>query len=129
MSRRLSLRILLATALLAAAALAPAGSAPASSSCKVLKVTSDLKSDLHDAHARLTDRPFSGPKGRVYYGRCGTRYYALASFKDEDLGYTDQPEQFTRRAGHGWKDRGDTGGPPCDTRVPRALLKLWGFDC
>jgi hypothetical protein len=126
---RPSLRVLLASAALAVAILVPSGGAVAGSSCKNLKVTDGLKADLHDAHARLTDRPFTGPKGRVYYGRCETRYYALASFKDADLGYTDQPEQFTRRAGHPWKDRGDTGGPPCDTRVPRALLKLWGFDC
>ena len=128
MARVPSLRVVAAAAALAAACLAPAPPA-AGATCKNLKVTDALKSDLHDAHARLTDRPFSGPKGRVYYGRCGTRYYALGWFKDEELGYQDQPEQLTRLSGHAWKDRGDTGGPPCDTRVPRALLRIWGFDC
>ena len=121
---------LLLTIALAAAFLCALPAAASAADCKNLKVTDTLKSQLRKAHERLTDRPFSGPKGRVYYGRCGTRYYALAMFKDAELGYQDQPEQFTRLAGHGWKDRGDTGGPPCDTRVPRALLRIWGFtDC
>ena len=122
-------RIVLTTAVLAVVLCALPGAAGAAE-CKNLKVTDTLKSDLRKAHERLTDREFSGPKGRVYHGRCGTRYYALASFKDAELGYQDQPEQLTRLAGHGWKDRGDTGGPVCDTRVPRELLHRWGFsDC
>ena len=123
-------RILLITTTLAVALIALPTTAPAASSCKNLKVTKTLKRELHDVHDRLTDQEFTGPEGRVYYGRCGTRYYALASFEDADLGFQDQPEQFTRVAGHSWKDRGDTGGPVCDTRVPRALLHVWGFkDC
>lgn len=121
-------RLLVTTALIVAALCALPGAASAAD-CKNLKVTDALKADLRKAHDRITDREFSGPKGRVYHGRCGSRYYALANFKDPELGYQDQPEQFTRLAGHGWKDRGDTGGPPCDTRVPRALLRIWGFDC
>jgi hypothetical protein len=121
-----SLRILVPLALLASVALVP-GPAPAASSCKKLTVTDGLRADLKEAHARLTDRPFAGPK-RVRYGRCGTKYYALASFKDKELGYQDQPEHFTRSAGHGWKDRGDTGGDPCGT-APDAMLRAWGIDC
>ena len=122
-------RFLLAIAACAVALCALPGAASAAD-CKNLKVTDDLKADLRKAHDRITEREFSGPKGRVYHGRCGTRYYALASFKDPELGYQDQPEQFTRLSGHGWKDRGDTGGPVCDTAVPRALLRRWGFtDC
>ncbi|HEX8745459.1 MAG TPA: hypothetical protein VF712_20205 [Thermoleophilaceae bacterium] len=122
-------RLLLATAG-AALVLCLAPGAASAAECKNLKVTDQLKLDLRKAHERLTDREFSGPKGRVYHGRCGTAYYALANFKDAELGYQDQPERFTRRAGHRWKDRGDTGGPVCDTGVPRALLHRWGFsDC
>jgi hypothetical protein len=105
----------------------PAGSASAAS-CKKLKVTSELKAELRKAHERLTDRAFTGPT-KTHYGRCGTRYYALGWMKDAELGYQDQPERFTRLQGGAWKDRGDTGGPPCDTGFPRALLRLWGYDC
>jgi hypothetical protein len=103
---------------------APAGAAE----CKNLKVTDEVKTDLREAHARITDREFSGPKGRVYYGRCGTKRYALARFKDSELGYQDQPEYLTRSAGRNWKDRGDTGGDVCGT-APRALLRIWGLPC
>lgn len=124
-----STRVLAALGLLAVVALVPSsGQAPAATSCKKLKVTSELRADLRKAHSRVTDRPFTGPS-TTKYGRCGTRYYALGWMKDEELGYQDQPERFTRLTGHGWKDRGDTGGPPCDTGFPRALLRLWGYDC
>jgi len=119
-------RILLVTAVLAAAFCALPGGASAASSCKKLKVTDTLRADLRDAHDALTDRDFSGPK-RVHYGRCGLTYYALADFKDPDVGYQDQPERFRHRAGKPWKDLGDTGGPVCETGVPRALLHAWGF--
>jgi hypothetical protein len=110
-----------------AVALCALPGAASGAECKNLKVTDTLRTDLRKAHERVTDREFSGPKGRVYHGRCGTTYYALAQFKDAELGYQDQPERFTRRAGHGWKDRGDTGGTVCETGVPRALLRRWGF--
>jgi hypothetical protein len=124
--RTLSIRVALPCAALAAVCVLPAPAAAAE--CKNLKVTDGLKSDLHDAHERLTDRPFSGPKQRTYYGRCGTTRYALASFKDKELGFQDQPERFNRRPGHAWRDRGDTGGDVCGT-APRALLRIWGFAC
>jgi hypothetical protein len=119
-------RLLLVTAALATGLCAAPGGA-AAAECKNLKVTASLKTDLREAHERLTDREFSGPKGRVYYGRCGTTYYALASFKDAELGYTDQPERFSRKAGRSWKDRGDTGGDVC-AAAPAALLRRWGLD-
>jgi len=120
-------RALLATAAIAALVVAAPSTAGAAE-CKNLKVTDGLKADLRGAHERITDRSFSGPKGRVYYGRCGTKYYALARFKDAELGYQDQPERFTRSAGRSWKDRGDTGGDVCGT-APGALLRTWGFSC
>jgi hypothetical protein len=124
--RRISIRPAFASAVLATVCLLPA---PASGAdCKNLKVTDAVKSDLRDAHARLTDRPFSGPKGRVYYGRCGTTRYALARFKDKELDYTDQPEYLNRKSGRAWRDRGDTGGDVCGT-APPALLRVWGFAC
>jgi hypothetical protein len=119
--------VLLLVAVLVAASL-PAAS-PASS-CVNLHVTKKVKRALRKAHARLTSRPFSGPRrGSVYYGRCGSTHYALASFKDlGGGGYQDQPERFRRRRHHRWKDFGDTGGDGCGAPTPTALLHIWGFD-
>ena len=122
--------LLLATAALVVALIAalPAAS-PAQSSCVNLHATKKVKRALRRAHDRLTSRPFTGPqKGSVYYGRCGTTHYALASFKDDQFGYQDQPERFRRRIHHRWKDFGDTGGDGCGAPTPSALLHLWGFD-
>ncbi|HEY1360461.1 MAG TPA: hypothetical protein VGF21_19330 [Thermoleophilaceae bacterium] len=127
MAQRLPLAVLLVLVALAVAFTLPATS-PASS-CVNLHATGKLKKALRKAHKRLTDRPFSGPrKGSVYYGRCGSRYYALASFKDKEGGYQDQPERFRRKKHHRWKDYGDTGGDGCGAPTPRKLLQLWGFD-
>jgi hypothetical protein len=98
--------------------------APAAT-CSKLPNTARLRADLRAAHAKLTDRPFSGPRrSTTYAGRCGTRSYALASFKDRELGFGDQPERFTRRGSGTWKDRGDTGGDVCFA-APSALLRIW----
>jgi hypothetical protein len=120
-------RILLALAALAVAiCIQPAG-AGAADICQQLTPTKHVKKNLRAAHARLTDRKFSGPKGRVYYGRCGTkRWYALATFKDAKTGTGDQPEQFLRKPHQRWHDRGDTGGDVCGA-APRQLTRLWGF--
>jgi hypothetical protein len=100
--------------------------APAAT-CSKLPVTAQLRAQLRAAHAKLTDRPFSGPrKSQLYVGRCRTRSYALASFKDRELGFQDQPERFTRRGSGEWKDRGDTGGDVCFA-APKALLSIWGL--
>ena len=100
--------------------------APAAT-CLKLPNTAQLRADLRAAHAKLTDRPFSGPrKSATYVGRCGTRSYALASFRDRELGFGDQPERFTRRGSGAWKDRGDTGGDVCFA-APKALLRIWGL--
>jgi hypothetical protein len=95
---------LLPLALLAALLLVPAR-APAAT-CLKLPNTGQLRADLRAAHVKLTDRPFSGPrKSETYAGRCGTRSDALASFKDGELGFQDQPERFTRRGCGHRKDR------------------------
>jgi len=118
--------LLAALALLLAAVLFLTASAPAAT-CSKLPSTAKLRTDLRAAHAKLTDRSFSGPrKSTTYAGRCGTRSYALASFKDRELGFQDQPERFTRRGSGAWKDRGDTGGDVCFT-APKALLRIWGL--
>ncbi len=131
MQRTPSVRVLLALALLTGALFAPTASAD-SATCRARPVSADLKLDLRRAHKKVTDRGFWGPT-KVLLGRCdsdaGTKFYALAWFKDKELGYQDQPERFTRRKGQGWKDLGDTGGPPCDTGFPKALLRAWGYDC
>lgn len=118
-------RRLLPVAVLVALLLVPAR-APAAT-CSKLPNTARLRADLRAAHAKLTDRPFSGPrKSETFAGRCGTRSYALASFKDRELGFQDQPERFTRRGSGAWKDRGDTGGDVCFA-APKALLRIWGL--
>jgi hypothetical protein len=116
-------RRLLLVAVLAALLLVPAR-APAAT-CLKLPNTAQLRADLRVAHAKLTDRAFSGPRrSTIFAGRCGTRSYALASFRDHDLGFQDQPERFTRRGSGHWKDRGDTGGDICFA-APKALLRIW----
>lgn len=71
-----------------------------------------------------------GPLGHVYYGRCGSRFYALASFShrtpQQNFGTQDQPEHFKRAAHKRWQDKGDTGGDVCGT-APKELIQLWGF--
>lgn len=127
MSKRTSVAVALSAVALAGLTALPAAS-PAQSSCTNLHATKKVKLALRRAHKRLTSRPFTGPqKGSLYYGRCGTTHYALASFKDATFGYQDQPERFRRRIHHRWKDFGDTGGDACGGPTPRALLHLWGF--
>ena len=125
-NRHVSLaRAILPLAVLAGLLIVPAP-APAAT-CSKLSNTAHLRAELGAAHAMLTDRPFSGPrKSQTYVGRCGTRSYALASFKDRELGFQDQPERFTRRGSGEWKDRGDTGGDVC-LAAPKALLRIWGL--
>ena len=119
------LRAIVLLAALAGLLCLPTG-APAAT-CSKLPITAQLRVELRAAHAKLTDRPFSGPrKGQLYVGRCGTRSYALASFKDRELGFQDQPERFTRRGSGKWNDRGDTGGDVCFA-APKTLLRIWGL--
>src|SRR3954453_11151797 len=118
MPKRTPLGVLLTVVALAVAVSLPTES-PASS-CVDLHATKKVRKALKKAHKRLTDRPFTGPRrGSVYYGRCGSTHYALASFKDlRGGGYQDQPERFRRRRHHRWKDFGDTGGDGCGAPTP-----------
>jgi hypothetical protein len=76
----------LASAALTTAALGPVVLAGAATTCVNLKVDAATRRALIQAHDRLTPRPFTGPrKGSVYYGRCGSTRYALASFRDRTL--------------------------------------------
>jgi hypothetical protein len=130
-------KALFVTAAVVAVALACGGGAAghanlasAASSCKNLSVSKIVRKHLRAAHRKVTSRPFSGPQhGTTRYGRCGATRYGLAHFKDQALGYTDQPEVFTRKSGKQWRDRGDTGGDPCGSEVPKAMLRLWNFHC
>jgi hypothetical protein len=126
-SRRGPLGVLLVLVALAVAISLPVSSS--ASTCVNLHATKKVRKALKKAHKRLTDRPFTGPRrGSVYYGRCGSTHYALASFKDREGGYQDQPERFRRLKHHRWKDKGDTGGDACGGPTPRKLLHIWGFD-
>lgn len=83
--------------------------------------------------ARLARRGFARPS----YGRCGRRFYAVATFSPtvEDLpiedavSYQDQPHEFVRRAGARWRDRGDTGGVIACASYPAALIEAWRRPC
>ena len=97
--------------------------------CVNLGATPAVKSTLLAVHRRF-DPTATGPRpGSTYYGRCGSSYYALASFRHANTGYDDQPEAFKRVSA--WRDLGDTGGPIEDNcgRVPRPLMAAWGFNC
>jgi hypothetical protein len=119
------LRAIVLIAALAGLLRVPTG-APAAT-CSKLPSTAQLRAELRAAHAKLTDRPFTGPrKSPLYVGRCGTRSYALGSFKNREFGFGDQPEPLTRRGSVQWKDRGDTGRDVC-FRAPKALLRIWGL--
>jgi len=66
-------------------------------------------------------------KGSVYYGRCGSTQYAIATFSEA---LADQPEKFRKLAGRRWVDKGDgfeTGCGDARRPIPRALVRLWRF--
>jgi hypothetical protein len=116
---------------------AHARTAHSAAACRVLKAPKGLGATFRTLHLTyLRHRPdthnpsIRGPLGTIRDGRCGTTDYALASFSQTynglNFGETDQPEYFTKAAGHGWRDRGNAGGEPCDT-APHALLRAWHF--
>jgi hypothetical protein len=128
MYKRIPFALLLTVVALGVAISIPATS-DAAKHCVNLESTKKVRKALKKAHKRLThSSSWRGPrKGSVYYGRCGSTHYALASFKDPKFGYQDQPERFRRLKHHGWKDKGDTGGDGCGGPTPRKLLHIWGF--
>jgi hypothetical protein len=98
--------------------------------CANARLTDTVRAELLAARRKL-DHTAKGPKpGQSYYGSCGDKIYALASFRNAQLGYQDQPEVFRKVGGGAWRDLGDTGGPPgaCG-RVPRRLMKVWRIRC
>jgi len=129
----------LAVAVVAAASLIAAppstAGAAAETGCRVLTVPASLGATLLALHLHyMQHQPdvhhvkLAGPVGRVHLGICGTERYALADFDATynglDFGIQDQPERFTRPAGRGWRDIGNTGGDPCGA-APTALLVAW----
>jgi hypothetical protein len=66
----------------------------------------------------------------VWLAACGSTLYALASFRNANTGYDDQPEAL-KRVSQAWRDLGDTGGPIEDNcgRIPRPLMAVWGLKC
>lgn len=97
---------------------------PSAPSCRNLRVTTSVRLALRRAHGNR-DGPIE--KGSVYYGRCGSTQYAIATFSEA---LADQPEKFRKLAGRRWVDKGDGFESGCgDARrpIPRALVRLWGF--
>jgi len=109
----------------------PASSAPvapvsssSAPSCRNLRVTTSVRIALRRAHGNR-DGPIE--KGSVYYGRCGSTQYAIATFSEA---LADQPEKFRKLAGRRWVDKGDgfeTGCGDARRPIPRALVRLWRF--
>jgi hypothetical protein len=133
-------RLALLVALVAVAAAATVPASASAASCHALHASKKLRHTLRSVHVqnlrKNVDKPFKvrGPIGRVYYGRCGTAFYALASFSQTIggtfFGQQDQPERFRRKAGGRWRDRGDTGGDVCGNFVaPAELRRLWRLPC
>ena len=129
------MRRLLPLAPLLALLVPTAPSHAGTSSCQVLHASHYTRAKLLAVHRAQMHRfgnagSATGPVGRVYVGRCGNLFYALASFNHRvgttNFGLQDQPERFTRRPGGPWRDKGDTGGDVCNT-APKALIKKWGF--
>lgn len=104
----------------------PASSSAAS--CTNLFVTPSVKPALRAAFIRghRAMRPKSvGPRaGSTYYGRCGSAYWAAATFVSPATGDQDQPETF--RMAHGvWHDLGDDGNL-CE--IPVSLIRVWHLE-
>src|SRR3954447_582809 len=128
MYKRILFALLLTVVALGVAISIPAAS-DAAKHCVNLESTTKVRKALKKAPTRLPhSSSWRGPrKGSVYYGRCGSTHYALASFKDPKFGYQGQPERFRRLKHHGWKDKGDTGGDGCGAPTPRKILHIRGF--
>jgi hypothetical protein len=110
------------SALAAFAEPAKAVSSSSAPSCRNLRVTTSVRIALRRAHGNR-DGPIE--KGSVYYGRCGSTQYAIATFSEA---LADQPEKFRKLAGRRWVDKGDGFEAGCgDARrpIPRALVRLW----
>jgi hypothetical protein len=132
--------VLAGAALIALGVAFPAGAAArrtparAAATCHKLAPTHRLRTTLRRVHRRAlpAGTHARGPVDRVFYGRCGRRLYAFASFRHRvngvNFGTQDQPERFRRRTHHRWRDRGDTGGDLCGL-APPVLLRAWGFRC
>ncbi len=80
---------------------------------------------LEKAHGTAAnDGPIA--KGSIYYGRCGSTYYAIATFSKA---LADQPEKFRKLSGRRWVDKGDGFENGCDAGarrpIPKALVALW----
>jgi hypothetical protein len=102
-----------------------AGGASGATTCKNLKAPLSLKGLLEKAHGRAaSDGPIA--KGSIYYGRCGSSYYAIATFS---RALADQPEKFRKLAGRRWVDKGDGFENGCDAGarrpIPKSLVRLW----
>jgi hypothetical protein len=93
----------------------PAGAA----SCQNLKVDSATKAAIKKAFSK------GGAKGTLkagslFYGKCGSTYWAAGSFGD-----TDAPDNFKRKSGGSWKHLGDGGCDPSNHQIPSAMKKVW----
>jgi hypothetical protein len=126
---------LVATTAGPAGAVAAAARVAAATNSRALPTPASLGATLLALHRNyMLHQPdvhkprITGPVGRVHLGVCGSERYALAVFDATYnglyFGVTDQPERFVKPAGGGWRDIGNTGGPPCGS-APTALLVAW----
>ncbi len=102
-----------------------AAATPSATGCVNLKASPAMKAQLLKVH----DRPRDGKirPGSVYYGRCGSTEYAIASFSKVE----DGPEKFRKLKGRGWRDFGDTFEDGCSIGarypIPYEMVHVWGF--
>ena len=90
------MRTLIAAVAVAAAVLSTAaGGASGATTCQNLPIPKTLHTLLAEAHGTAAnDGPIA--KGSIYYGRCGSTRYAIATFSKA---LADQPEKFRKLAG------------------------------
>lgn len=92
------------------------GQDPDPSTCTNLAIRPDVRAELSKAAGKSQD----AVEGSVYYGGCGQRTWALASFPDGSDGVFVED-------GLRWRRLGSIPAVKC-ARVPRELLGIWGQD-
>ena len=111
-----ALGLIAVLAVLAVVALASGGSDGGGEGCENQFIAKDARTELADA----AGSPQPAEEGTVYYGTCGSKAYALASFPDGSDGVFIQ-------SGLHWVDLGPIAAEKC-ARVPPELLEIWKQD-
>jgi hypothetical protein len=127
--RRISTTIAVSTAIAAATALLPATVSTAQPTAGAA-LTCLARTPYHGLRTTLLRLATAGSGQKLtfrklYYGNCGTTFYADLFLFGSKTGDTDQPGQFSRKAGGKWRNIGDGGCDPTNTQIPSKLKRLW----